>query len=57
MARRSRSSIVDIQDWRTAGGIGMLFGMIVVGVPQLIGCTLLIGVIAGLLQLIARNRI
>lgn len=47
----------DIRDWRVALGIGMLIGMLIVGLPQLLGVALLLSLLTVVMQLVAKERI
>lgn len=56
MARRSHS-VLDIRDWRISMGMGIIIGMLIVGLPQLIGLGILISLLALTLKLVEKERI
>lgn len=56
MARRSHS-VLDVRDWRIAMGTGIMLGMLIVGLPQLIGLGILISLLALALKLVEKERI
>ncbi len=57
MAKRKQSPLVDVHDWLIAGGIGVILGMLIVGLPQLIGGVILISILAISLKLVELGRL
>lgn len=51
------NSLIDIHDWRIAGCIGIIVGMLIVGLPQLIGTALLFSLLAISLKLVSLGRL
>jgi hypothetical protein len=51
------NSLIDVHDWRIAGGIGIILGMLIVGLPQLIGTAILFSLLAISLKLVSLGRL
>lgn len=50
-------TLIDVHDWRVAMFIGFTFGALVVGLPKLLGVTILVGAIMFALKLVSLGRL
>lgn len=48
---------VNIHDWRISMAIGMILGMLIVGLPQLLGVALLLSIMLLTLKLVEKDRL
>lgn len=54
MAKKAK---VDIKDWRVAFGFGLIIGMLIVGLPQIIGVAILLSMLVLTLKLVEKGRV
>lgn len=50
-------SLIDMHDHRIAAGAGMILGMLIVGLPHLIGVAILMSILAISLKLVGEGRL